>query len=448
MDEPDRRMGPGERNELMALTGALAREQGIGVLFTEHSMDVVFAHADRMIVLARGELIAAGEPQTVRDDPKVQEVYLGRGSTFTASAGLRPGRRSGRPRRARLRRMDRAVGRSAREAGGMPAMLEVVGLDAWYGKAQILRGVSLQVNAGECVALMGPQRRRQVDDDEGHHGADTTACRPRPLARPGDLGAASVPHQPARPRLGPRDRRVFTDLSVRENLAIGRQPRREGRAVLDEARVSTLFPNLGTMPDRLGGQMSGGEQQMLTIARTLMGNPYLILLDEPAEGVAPVIVEQMVQMILTLKQEGLSVLLSEQNLHFARLVSDRAVVLEKGQVRYAGSIEALAGRCGGDPAQLSGCLKGAYGVKTGEYSNDRWTMVVLFGPPIAGWTQSRTGPRCSVGTIIGTTPAVCSPVATPRARSSGPPDLDEAAGVEGVPVQAVAVETRCPSRPG
>jgi branched-chain amino acid transport system ATP-binding protein len=95
------------------------------------------------------------------------------------------------------------------------------------------------------------------------------------------------------------------------------------------------------MPDRPGGRMSGGEQQMLTIARTLMGNPHLILLDEPSEGVAPVIVEQMARMIVALKRQGLSILLSEQNLHFARLVADRSVVLEKGQVRYAGSMQAL-----------------------------------------------------------------------------------------------------------
>ena len=110
-----------------------------------------------------------------------------------------------------------------------------------------------------------------------------------------------------------------------------------------EAQLYALFPNLAAMPDRLGGRMSGGEQQMLTIARTLMGNPHLILLDEPSEGVAPVIVEQMAQMIVALKREGLSILLSEQNLHFAELVADRAVVLEKGQVRYAGTMQELMG---------------------------------------------------------------------------------------------------------
>ena len=109
-------------------------------------------------------------------------------------------------------------------------------------------------------------------------------------------------------------------------------------------RLLAFFPNLAAMPDRPGGQMSGGEQQMLTVARTLMGNPYLVLLDEPSEGVAPVIVEQMVQMILQLKAHGVSILLCEQNLHFAQLVSDRAYVLEKGEIQFAGSMAALLER--------------------------------------------------------------------------------------------------------
>ena len=108
-------------------------------------------------------------------------------------------------------------------------------------------------------------------------------------------------------------------------------------------RLFTLFPNLAEMPDRPGGRMSGGEQQMLTVARTLMGNPLLVLLDEPSEGVAPVIVEQMASTIVELKKEGLSILLSEQNVHFAELVSDRVYLLEKGQIRWSGTMKALAG---------------------------------------------------------------------------------------------------------
>jgi branched-chain amino acid transport system ATP-binding protein len=144
----------------------------------------------------------------------------------------------------------------------------------------------------------------------------------------------------------PEDRRIFTDLTVLENLAVGRQPPRrwpEGPAApaWTVERVFTLFPNLAAMPERLGGQMSGGEQQMLTVARTLMGNPFLVLLDEPSEGVAPIVVEQMVQMILELKRQGVSILLSEQNLHFARLVCDRVYLLEKGHIRFAGSLAQL-----------------------------------------------------------------------------------------------------------
>jgi branched-chain amino acid transport system ATP-binding protein len=145
----------------------------------------------------------------------------------------------------------------------------------------------------------------------------------------------------------PEDRRIFTDLSVMENLEVGRQSPRhwpDGTAApaWTPERLFKLFPNLGEMPTRLGGRMSGGEQQMLTVARTLMGNPYVLLLDEPSEGVAPVIVEQMVQMILELKGQGVSILLSEQNMHFAQLVSDRAYVLEKGQICYQASMAELS----------------------------------------------------------------------------------------------------------
>jgi branched-chain amino acid transport system ATP-binding protein len=220
-------------------------------------------------------------------------------------------------------------------------MLEVAGLDAWYGQAQILYGVSLAVGAGECVALVGrngagksttmkaimglmAKKRGRI----AFRGRDISAL---PAYRIGRLGLGWVPE----------DRRIFTDLTVRENLSVARQPKREGQAAWTPERLFALFPNLGQMPDRPGGRMSGGEQQMLTVARTLMGNPYLVLLDEPSEGVAPIIVEEMARMIVALKEAGVAVLLSEQNLHFARLVSDRAVVLEKGEVKFEGTMEAL-----------------------------------------------------------------------------------------------------------
>jgi branched-chain amino acid transport system ATP-binding protein len=152
------------------------------------------------------------------------------------------------------------------------------------------------------------------------------------------------PHRIARLGLGyvPEERRIFTDLTVMDNLEVGRQPPRAGTPHWTPERLFELFPNLGRMRERPGGSMSGGEQQMLTIARTLMGNPCAVLLDEPSEGLAPVIVESIAKTILELKRQGLCVLLCEQNLHFARLVADRAYVIEKGQVRFAGTLDEVS----------------------------------------------------------------------------------------------------------
>lgn len=227
-------------------------------------------------------------------------------------------------------------------------LLEAKDLSAWYGAAQILFDVNLHVRRGEVVALMG----------RNGAGKSTTLKSLMGLIdkRRGSVSflghdiSSSEPHHAARLGLGfvPEDRRIFTDLSVTENLEVGRQPPRrwaDGSAapVWTPERLFKLFPNLGEMPERLGDRMSGGEQKMLTVARTLMGNPYLVLLDEPSEGIAPLIVEQMARMILELKDQGVSILLSEQNLHFAELVADRAYVLEKGQIRYQGAMTDLAG---------------------------------------------------------------------------------------------------------
>jgi branched-chain amino acid transport system ATP-binding protein len=151
------------------------------------------------------------------------------------------------------------------------------------------------------------------------------------------------PYRIARMGLGyvPEERRIFSDLTVMENLEVGRQAARSGTPTWTEDKLFSLFPNLGRMRERPGGRMSGGEQQMLTIARTLMGNPRCVLLDEPSEGLAPIIVEQMAQSIRALKAEGLSVLLSEQNLHFSQAVADRAYIIEKGQIRFGGSMAEL-----------------------------------------------------------------------------------------------------------
>jgi branched-chain amino acid transport system ATP-binding protein len=227
-------------------------------------------------------------------------------------------------------------------------VLAVHDLSAWYGAARILYDLSFEVGHGEVVALMGRNGAGKsttmksimgmIAKKSGHvtfRGQDITGLKTFEIAR---LGMGFVPE----------DRRIFSDLTVLENLDVGRQPPRtiDGTAHTEAwtpERLFTLFPNLGQMPERLGNHMSGGEQQMLTVARTLMGNPLLVLLDEPSEGVAPVIVEQMAHTIVELKKKGLSILLSEQNINFAELVSDRVYVLEKGQIHWQGSMAELSG---------------------------------------------------------------------------------------------------------
>jgi branched-chain amino acid transport system ATP-binding protein len=223
-------------------------------------------------------------------------------------------------------------------------MLDVQSLEAWYGQAQVLYGVSLAVGAGECVALVGRNGAGKSTTMKGIMGL-MARRRGRVVFRGTDISSAPS-YRIGRLGLGwvPEDRRVFTDLTVRENLAVARQPKREGAPTWTEDRLYALFPNLAEMPDRPGGRMSGGEQQMLTIARTLMGNPSLVLLDEPSEGLSPKIVEQMVDAILTMKKEGVSIVVSEQNLHFARLISDRAYIIERGKICYGGTMAELDAR--------------------------------------------------------------------------------------------------------
>lgn len=225
-------------------------------------------------------------------------------------------------------------------------MLTVANLSAWYGAARILYDLSFEVRRGEVVALMGRNGAGKSTAMRAIMGL--MAERAGTVRFNGEDISRLKPFEIARRGLGytPEDRRIFSDLTVMENLDIGRQPPRrfadgQPAPAWTMDKLFALFPNLAEMPDRLGDRMSGGEQQMLTVARTLMGNPLLVLLDEPSEGVAPLIVEQMAATIVALKKEGLSILLSEQNLHFARLVADRVYVLEQGQIRWQGPIAKL-----------------------------------------------------------------------------------------------------------
>jgi branched-chain amino acid transport system ATP-binding protein len=222
----------------------------------------------------------------------------------------------------------------------MTALLAIEDLHSAYGLSRVLFGISLDVAAGECVCLLG---RNGV-------GKTTTIRSVMGLLRPtsGRISwketdiAGWAPHRVARAGIGfvPEDRRIFAELTVWENLEIAaRAAGRSGRWTL--GAVYDLFPKLRELRNRQGGFLSGGEQQMLTIARTLMGNPELLLLDEPSEGLAPLVVEALLDNIRALKTEGLTILLAEQGVDFSLALADRVYILEKGTIRHSGPASEL-----------------------------------------------------------------------------------------------------------
>ena len=216
----------------------------------------------------------------------------------------------------------------------MSALLEVDELYTSYGLSRVLFGISLEVRAGECVCLLG---RNGV-------GKSTTMRSIMGLTPPqsgrvrfnGTDITGWAPYRVARAGLGfvPEDRRIFADLTVWENLDVARRAAGSNGFTLE--RVFDLFPKLRELTGRQGGHLSGGEQQMLTIARTLMGNPQLLLLDEPSEGLAPIVVDHLRDQIARLKHEGLTILLAEQNTEFSLSLADRVYVLEKGSLKFSG----------------------------------------------------------------------------------------------------------------
>jgi len=217
----------------------------------------------------------------------------------------------------------------------MTPVLVVEDIHTAYGLSRVLFGVSLEVAAGECVCLLGRNGVGKTTTMRSIMGL-TPPSRGRVLWQGRDI-AGWAPHRVARAGIGfvPEDRRIFAELSVWENLDVARRAaRRQSRWTVDS--VYELFPVLRELRDRRGGYLSGGEQQMLTIARTLMGNPDLLLLDEPSEGLAPLVVETLRVKIGELKAQGLTILLAEQGVEFSLSLADRVYVLEKGSIRHSG----------------------------------------------------------------------------------------------------------------
>ncbi|RVU38297.1 ABC transporter ATP-binding protein [Hwanghaeella grinnelliae] len=219
--------------------------------------------------------------------------------------------------------------------------LTIENISAGYGQALAIRDISLTVAPGQVVALLGRNGAGKSTTLKAVMGM--LHLRSGSVSMDGVTVSNRPVHARARTGIGyvPEDRRIFTGLTVSENLEAGRRPA-DGTDAWTPKKLFDLFPNLAPARDRHAAQLSGGEQQMLALARTLMGNPRMLLLDEPSEGLAPVIVDALAQVVKTLKQEGLGILLCEQNTVFTAKVADRAAIIESGSLQYEGSMSELA----------------------------------------------------------------------------------------------------------
>ncbi len=369
LDEPAAGLAQVERAELMALVQSLAHPQpgtgvaALAVLYSEHNMDAVFGIADRVLVLVDGVLVAQGSAAEVAHNPVAQERYLGLAGAAALSSnppteGSHLSRREedehchcerneaihdfgqhGLPRFARSDDIPVqgpcAVSGRIREAcnDGLSPILAVQKLDVWYGGAQALFAVSLQVGRAEMVVLQGLNGAgkstllqalmglgQRVQGQVAYDGVDISAWPTHRRARAG-LGYVA------------ENRRLFAELTVHENLTLAARGASDPRACgFDEARVLDLFPALKPMLQRRASQMSGGEQQMLALGRTLMTSPRLLLLDEPCEGIAPLLVERIVATLVELQADGMTILAAEQNRLLASHAT-RVITLVAGQIK-------------------------------------------------------------------------------------------------------------------
>ena len=317
LDEPTAGIGSGERDRVLEQIRSLAARQPLTIALVEHDMEVVFGLASRVVVLHQGKVLADGTPQQIRDDRRVREIYLGDASVAPPPARAAP-------------------------APGAP-LLQVEHLHAGYGPSHVLHDVNFAIARGEIVALLGRNGVGKTTTLRSLAGLNvpwrgsfiSLAGRPIAGEAPESIAALGVSYVPD-------DRRIFADLTAAENLRLPLLALRRSTTRWTRPRIESIFPPLSKLWDRKGRHLSGGEQKMLAIARALTTDPSLLLLDEPSEGLGPLIVRVLAEALAQIRGEGVTVLLADQNLMFARAVADRALVMERGRLVHTASRAQLA----------------------------------------------------------------------------------------------------------